>query len=127
MPSENPQRETKFETPQQQAATIVEALDRLFLDVAATREIDGKTPPPERVMALISDSRSLAEGISNGAITVSQPRMATNLVAVADELDKRGHHPLASTFTNVVREISMMGIAAEHCSLGRTRIGPQKP
>lgn len=84
-------------------------------------------PPPERVMALVADSLSLAEGIRTGAITVSQPRMATNLIEVATLLDQCGHSNLAGSFTNLLNSLSVNGLAAENCTFGRNRQGPGKP
>jgi hypothetical protein len=69
---------------------------------------------------------ALAEGIGTGAITTGQPRMASNLIDVVAELDDFGHHPLAAEFTDVLRTLSITGISAEHCSLGRSRIAPSK-
>lgn len=77
-------------------------------------------------MALISDSASLAEGVSNGSIRVGQPRIVANLLQVIHELDDAGHFPLACSFTNIVRWVSTRGIAADGCVLVRSPgIGPQ--
>ena len=111
----------------EQAKQILVRLDELVDAIHDAREEESSnTPPPERVLALIADTRSLAEGISNGAITVSQPRMASNLIDVVELLDHCGHYRLSTSFTGLLEGLSVNGLAAENCTLERSRIGPSK-
>lgn len=118
--------DSESETIREHAAQFVARLQELLLHVDSARENTERPPPPERIDALISDSLSLAEAISTGAVVVSQPRIARNLIEVVENLDHLGHHPLAAEFTSAIRWISTRGIAAENCSLGRSRVAPGK-
>lgn len=80
-----------------------------------------KVPPPERVLALLADTRSLARGIGSGVITTSQPRMASNLLAVASELWEGGHLDVATMSTGLLGRLSDDGLAADSVSLGSGR------
>ena len=126
MTSEASENESQPETARQQAAQVVMRLEELLLHVDAAGERTDRKPPPERIKALISDTLSLAEAISTGACTVGQPRMAHNIIAVVETLDELDHHSLASEFTGVLRWLSIRGIAADNCSLGRSRLSPGK-
>ncbi len=115
-------------TPQQDAAKFALALDELD---AAVHEDDCRlkgTEPDRRavheyVAALICDAASLAQGISNGTIRMSQPRIATNLIAVFQKLNEFGHGESALRVLLLIREISASGLAAEGCLIGRNRPG----
>ena len=121
--SEQPSRP---DSPREQAKKLCTLLDELVDRVDEAREVSEKgKPPPERVMALIADTHSLAMGISSGLLN-SQPRMATNLVECASILDDCDHYRLACSFTNLLRWLSTNGLAAENCIFGRSRGGPAK-
>jgi hypothetical protein len=79
-----------------------------------------------RILALIADSASLLQGISSGLITVGQPRIATNLLAVVEELQGMGHDEFATSFVDILGDLSSTGIAAEHCVLDRDRLPQRK-
>ncbi len=127
MTQENSERPSRHMTPQQQAGLVAERLEELILLLDEARQEEGKTPPSQRAIALTADVISLAKGVKSGAVQQSQPRMASNLIEVAAELDKCGHSRLAWSFTAVIEGLSVNGLAAENCSLGRTRIGPTTP
>lgn len=115
-------------TPQQEAAKFALALDELD---AAVHEDDCRLKGTEsdrravhdHVAALICDAASLARGISNGAISKSQPRIATNLIEVFQKLNEFGHGESALRVLLLIREISASGLAAEGCLVGRNRSG----
>lgn len=114
-------------TPQEHAKLLWHALCGLEDRVLAAQEAPDTRKTPYHALALIADTQSLAKGISTGAISVSQPRIASNLVEVATVLDECGYSELASEPIVYLEWISLMGLAAENCSLGRQRIGPSKP
>ena len=113
-------------TPQEHANLLWHALCGLEDRVLAAQETPDKRSVPYRVLALIADTQSLAKGISTGAISISQPRMAANMVELATALDENGYQEVASVPITYLEWMSLMGLAAENCSLGRQRIGPSK-
>lgn len=104
-----------------QAADLVVTLERLLARIEDVQVSDGEGMVPQSVPAQLSDSKSLAEGIRDGWITQSQPRIATNLLRAVDVLDQIGQDSLSVSITHVLSAISSCGIAAENCRLGKGR------
>lgn len=109
---------------QEDARQLVDVLTEIKIAIDGERMEYPEKTLSERVLALLSDSRSLARGISQGHIKVSQPRIATNLVSVVAELEETGHHDLAIRCQCILDALSDRGLAAENCMLGRERGSP---
>lgn len=105
-----------------QAEILLKELDYLRQLFAEAYEADSPaTPPPLRVDALFADAEALAEGIRDGTITTSQPRIATNLIEAVGDLQKSGNELLAMSVIPVVGLASKTGIAADNSAIGRAR------
>lgn len=111
-----------FESPQQAAAKIQQHLEELCSLVDMERTNRDKAVPPERILALLSDSISLCRGMARGTISTGQPRLATNLIEIADALDKIDRYEIAVSFTCLLRSLSDEGLAAESCSLQSAKV-----
>ncbi|MEZ6033199.1 MAG: hypothetical protein R3C17_08915 [Planctomycetaceae bacterium] len=109
----------------EQAGLIFRRLEELSLSVddAATKAHSTNTKAPSAlVVALMSDVSSLLEGIRDGWIEVSQPRIAHDLLQAVAELEKTDHTVLAAELSLLLAGLSSQGLAAENCPLRRERM-----
>lgn len=68
------------------------------------------TYPLKHISALMEETRQLLRGIAVGQITRSQPRIATNLLAVVGLLEQMG----PQNESHIERVIEVLGIATDH-------------
>lgn len=128
MSQEPSEPQPKSETPRQQAEQAFNRLKELILDVdaAANEAYANKTmPPSDLIQALMEDAAALLEGIKDGWIETSQPRIASNLLAVVGELEKCKQGVLAAEVIGVLRNVSRKGLTAENVEFSRKRMGNQ--
>lgn len=111
----------KEQSQQEQAAVIAARLSDLLGKLTNLEESGADKRVPEVLFGLVADTRSIAEGIRDGWISTSQPRMATNLLRVLDILELMGHDEILASTSHLLTTLSSKGLAAEHCSLGRGR------
>ncbi|MCA9066412.1 MAG: hypothetical protein KDA96_25265 [Planctomycetaceae bacterium] len=111
-----------FSTPQSHAVHLLEWLGQIMSTVDDSQNACGPDKAEcELALAYMMDAASLIDGISQGHIPTSQPRIVTRLLQAIEELKSHGHHSIAMDVTVLIRDVSRYGIGADGLVLDRQR------